>query len=111
MTPFNEGYTQALRDSLPEDQRNAPLAPETVQRIVEDCAAFSDMLQSDYSSAQVRRMARDFWRARNGEEPVRVFAEFSGWRKLVERSRTFPPLTPYLDDDGKVYLRPTGASL
>lgn len=64
------------------------LAPETLVRIMEDCAA---RLARSIRLGSTKDGA-DFWRAR----------QRGGWEV------TFPPLTPYLVDDGLIRLRGIG---
>lgn len=109
LTPFTQGYVGALfAGVMPEDGapvvidprtggrhlshsfRFSDLAPATLARIIEDCAlSLADHLGGYTDSVTSGGM---FWRERranqlNGTDPY------------------FPPLTPYLGDDGKVYLR------
>lgn len=107
LTPFTQGYVEALFASM--DRRGPPdwaicnngktregyksalvgfsdLAPETLARIIADCAARqaskADCVQPTKDGG------RSFWTRRQaGDRPA------------------FPPLTPYLGDDGKVYLK------
>lgn len=98
LTPFEQGYVEAMltesRKRLfhnPYDAYRArasgfrDLAPETLAMVRRDCEA---ALSDEYSLA--REMAHEggiFWGERQGGSEPR-----------------FPPLTPYLGDDGKVYL-------
>ena len=61
------------------------LAPETLARIVEDCAT----RMAERPRLGSEKDGEHFWRAR----------QRGTWEA------TFPPLTVYLGDDGKVYLR------
>lgn len=93
LDPFTQGYIEALlRDveiAFPDGcdsdaARFRDLAGETLDHIRKDCAAANTL------SVTFRpKTGRAFWEKRQ--------AGFYG--------RTFPPLTPYLGDDGKVYLR------
>jgi hypothetical protein len=109
LTPFQRGYAETLVASVKIDPRGkwpgvtpvsglealgfSYLAPETLARIMEDCERF---VACGYKPFDPDRddfdQGRDFWaeRQQNG-----LHAEF-------------PPLTPYLGDDGKVYLREVG---
>lgn len=113
LNPFTQGYVEAVMRSLWDEYENIRrslsqpyvvgtndqlarlqakkatiayynIAPETLARIMEDCAA----------------------RLRGGLEPNTLNAGhlFWGGRKNG-RSANFPPLTPYLADDGKVRFR------
>lgn len=94
---FTQGYVEALFaggivDITAEDIRNgtyrfSDLAPETLAAILKDCAAFIAAwpdFTPDHSSGGA------FWRVRQLGSDLRV--------------KSFPPLTSYLGDDGKVYL-------
>jgi hypothetical protein len=96
LSPFEQGYVGAIFADFSEafqreygnstlQLRFSDLAPETLDLIRRDCAAFG--------FEQPRRASEHggmFWEARNN-------GSYHG----------FPPLTPYLDDDGKVRLRET----
>lgn len=63
------------------------IAPETLARIIADCKAYQRP-EITYTADE----GRGFWE----------------WRQMgegVDYEYAFPPLTPYLGDDGKVYLR------
>lgn len=80
LTPFATGYADAIRASLPEEHRDAPFADETLALIIADCESYRG--GQDASDGPV------FW--------------FLRQERLLKR---FPPQTPSLGDDGKVYLR------
>lgn len=101
LTPFAQGYVEALlsdfRASLEVGRRHplpvgmnprfSDLASETLERIVADCAKWREV----YPASTDGHAGGDrFWGIRQAA--------------LVPRRR-FPPVTPYLGDDGKVYLR------
>lgn len=105
--PFERGYTVALFVSdahgdlltgRTEDgmrHRFSDLAPETRERITEDCGGFRPGPHPDLSPADY---GREFWTGRQGG--------FAGWSvDRADYARRFPPLAPYLDDDGKVRFR------
>jgi|SRR6185312_6992959 len=89
LSPFVQGYVEAMLTDVDlvgqwldtVDKFRAPafsdLAPETLARIMEDCERVSHYLRGG-----------EFWK----------------WRQ-AGKLFDFPPLTPYLGDDGKVYLR------
>lgn len=104
LTPFVQGYVRAqaaevaalLAEAFGSDWNGLVSfdmwAPETLARIIEDCAAVQEIIDSypgrpDLQQAQ----GRDFYAARqNGK-----------WSVLNQIVR-FPPLTLSLNDDGKV---------
>lgn len=101
---------------LPTDSGFKDLAPETLERIIEDCrkfqsdarelltAAYGNALQ-EYDEAQA---GRDFWYTRNGHgcgfwdrglgDVGDQLSALCGWRT------SFPETDAYLGDDGKVHL-------
>jgi hypothetical protein len=107
---FSRGYIEALFDSAGLaivdhwgggeddcDERFAgfsDLAPSTLAAILKDCAAENAIPKEGrvmgVAGGVDREAGRDFWK----------------WRqKGVWADGRFPPLTPYLGDDGKIYLR------
>jgi hypothetical protein len=102
LSPFVQGYVEAMMQAANEvvwpgipqfrnamggalDLKFSDLAPENLARIMEDC----------------ERFAKEF-----GEWPGKEHGY--GWwigRQRGSYSPQFPPLTVYLGDDGKVYLR------
>jgi len=110
LSPFAQGYVEAMFASLPDEEfwqggfGFSDLAPETLAAILRDCEVFVSFLTGEYDDATMRMMGREFWRARNGAADA-----FMAWPlnrpALIERSRAFPPLTPSLGDDGRVYLK------
>jgi hypothetical protein len=100
LDPFTQGYVEAALQG--EARRETPgavalhrpvkgwafsdLAPETLARIIEDCAAFR---AAHKTYAITHKLAgREFWEDRQAGSLA-----------------TFPPLTASLGDDGKVYLQ------
>ncbi len=97
LSPFAQGYVEAMFEALRDKHsfRTQPLvreaiakygfsdlAPETLAAILRDCEA----IQADMD--QDREQGFHAWRVRQ-----------------AGRWPDFPPLTPYLSDDGKVRLR------
>lgn len=121
---FTQGYIEALffTDSGPEDGELgeagfSDLAPETLARIIEDCAAFqrdnAKALEAVFSRPMFRRnvntpteTGRDLWYTRNGH----VCGFWDGdWPEpyatlFTEAAKAFGNVDSYLGDDGKVYL-------
>lgn len=107
LDPFTQGYVEALfagpltelrRDREDEIGMNidplafSDLAPESLARIIEDCAAFQNFTAGlGFKTGAVE--GRRFWDGRAAGLPP------GPW------GAAFPPLTAYLADDGKVYLR------
>lgn len=103
--PFTQGYTEAaarafwlwlLCGSGGHSEAHAAeivafrnWAPETLAAILRDCAAAQEA----------------GWRSVSGDDAFSLGKAFWTTRQL-SRADAFPPLTPYLGDDGKVYLRP-----
>lgn len=102
LTSFTQGYVEALFASIPNEARTyegfaarghrpiafSDLAPETLARIIADCAAFV----KEYPGWDHRDGGRLFWASRQGGA--------TGWPAYM--SEGFPPLTVLLGDDGKV---------
>jgi hypothetical protein len=106
---FTQGYVEALLSALCQQRWPrvfeaggfaepgygpgfSDLAPETLARIMEDCGKRPAMGNQTSAGAS-------FWRARQSG-----FKKW-GWPSIETLPDRFPPLTPYLGDDGKVYLR------
>lgn len=102
LSPFVQGYTRRGMEELNERLFKSDgyteadfigylhLAPETLVRIMEDCAAVQEIIDSypgrpDLQQAQ----GRDFWTARQ-----------NGKWSVLNRIVRFPPLTLSLGDDG-----------
>lgn len=91
---FAQGVVLAIAEQVGAT-RFDQFATETLARIMEDCRSFCAPTfgcETDY--AQQRDTGRFFWQRRN-----------NGGIVQPPPGRTYPPLTPYLGDDGKVYLR------
>jgi hypothetical protein len=130
LSPFEQGYVEALfagavvpgirithqptGDIRPATLNKLKLAfrdlaPETLAAIRKDCAAFYDGLPTMHRAVVVSRgqaAGRAFWEARQSSGAL----AFGGWpgpyaAPLNIAARRFPPLTPFLNDDGKVCLR------
>lgn len=83
-----------IRSSTPRDRIIAfsDLHPETLAAIRKDCAAFG----ARYKRSDTKARGAEFWRHRQ-----RGFYGVAGNRGRP----VFPPLTPFLDDEGRVRLR------
>lgn len=89
-TPFATGYTEAMRQSLPVEHRDAPLAPATLSLIVGDCDLACDGVSVTISDAE---SGREFWLARQ-----------TGRLTASRRFHAFPSLAPYRGEHGFVHL-------
>lgn len=98
LTPFAQGYIAALfqhrhleRDEdQPVTTGFSDLAPATLARIIGDCeTGLADPLCAFMNHPESGAM---FWRDRQANQ-------------LNGMHPHFPPLTPYLGDDGLIYLR------
>lgn len=102
--------------ALPGDVGFADLAPETLARIIEDCAKFQRTGawyevnwiedEGDLPSDMDAQAGRDFWYTRNGHG---VGFWDGDWPEpyataLTEAADAFGSVDAYLGDDGKVYL-------
>jgi hypothetical protein len=89
MTPFATGYTEAMRESLPAEHRDAPLAPATLARIIADCERFKALGEREHFENidnTAKHGARLWWAVSRG----------------IYRLDGFPPLTTTLSDSGQV---------
>lgn len=104
LSPFAQGYVEAMLEGAADDLADermalnpwddarlsigfSDLAPETLALILRDCEArYAELVPA---MRRQRRNGREFYEQRQrGTWPER-----------------FPPPTPYLGEDGKVYLR------
>lgn len=96
LSPFEQGYVEAMfaeflagfsqYEKITQLAGFSDLAPETLSAIQKDCAG----APSDYAFPKGAEGGARFWDVRQlGDYPE------------------YPPLTPYLGDDGRVYLRET----
>lgn len=103
LTPFAQGYVEAMLGSRvavksPVDGRPLVLgfrhlAPATLARIIEDCEAQQCLMRS---MQKLDGMPDDLWRE----------AGRRWWpARQLGGDNDFPPLTPYLADDGLIYFR------
>jgi hypothetical protein len=128
---FTQGYVEALffteADVLAEQATKpgaipfepsfgfSDLAPETLARIVADCAAFRATLdwrvfEADRGrgTASDDQAGQDFWFTRNGhgvgfwDRAPYVYG--ASQVSLTEAARAFGNVNAYLGDDGRVYL-------
>lgn len=131
---FTQGYVEALfftstgDDGEPLEQGFSDLAPETLARIIADCAAFraapawvallealgneelgdleADLAAKGGDPVPDTQAGRDFWYTRNGHG----CGFWDGdWPEpyataLTDAARAFGNVDAYLGDDGRVYL-------
>ena len=100
LTPFAQGYVEAMfsdlgrtlivRNRVGEIVGFRHLAPATVERIIADCERFGELPVGEHGLSEA---GITFWQARQ-------------WGYL--RHDKFPPLVPYLSDDGLIMLREVG---
>ncbi|MET4733948.1 hypothetical protein ABIE64_002677 [Thalassospira sp. MBR-102] len=91
------------------------LAPETVDRILTDCARFQleakeplELAHDEHGYDLQNQAGHDFWLTRRGLGGVfweRRWGDCGDTlRELVGHCTDFPDQTPYLGDDGLIYL-------
>lgn len=108
LSPFAQGYVEALFGDLNgrriratsdglNPYRFSDLSPEALAMILADCERRLRHCPSEGSDP-----GPSF--ARTGEVPRECGRRFWKWRQQGN-TKNFPPLTPYLADDGKVHLR------
>ena len=97
LTPFAQGYVEAMFDTpvgpaeLWVGKTFSDLAPATLARIIGDCANRVANLPAGIATTDnTREAGRHFWERQQAGR-LAVFG--------------YPPLTPYLGDDGLIYLR------
>lgn len=87
------------------------LAPETIKRCQDDCLAFEELAQNiltdeEWGDLEDEDLGHDFWLTRNrhgagfwdGDYPKEVGS------LLTDISHSFPEVSPYVGDDGRIYL-------
>lgn len=98
LDPFTQGYVEALFQSVVpvydagatvemcmwEAKGFSDLAPETLAAILKDCARFTELF---------------------GEWPLHDHGKHFWIGRQKDKHPDFPPLTPTLSEDGKIYLR------
>lgn len=131
LSPFVQGYVAGVIEAInfdivqialsvgaqeePQPYGFSDLAPATLARIMEDCERFQDvkhpsgraLLQQSYSWGDLWREAgANFWL---GRQRFVAFdsTDRGAWTEeyaeiLLLAAYNFPPLTPYLGDDGKL---------
>lgn len=108
LSPFEQGYVEALFAAQANNWFGKPslssgpgtiryvgfsdLAPEALALILRDCASMQNFATGLGVKKIGETQGRGFWISRNNGTMQHA------WRAA------FPPLTPYLGDDGKVYL-------
>lgn len=123
---FTQGYVQAIffaecNSDNPElqDATFADLAPETLEQIKKECAAFQDMpkdghgrtlldLACDYAPAEytMERAGTDFWFTRNGHGAGYWDRELGATGDaLSEAAKAAGSRDVYAGGDGKVYVQ------
>jgi len=123
---FTQGYIEALfftstgEDGEPLEQGFSDLAPETLARIIADCAAFqasgtawstyaqSSHVKNSADAATEQQAGGDFWFTRNRhgvgfwEREPGVYGDHAD--ALTDAAYAFGEVDAYLGDDGRVYL-------
>lgn len=87
LSPFMQGYVEALLRAT--GSAFSDLSPEALALILRDCEANREALAAiGIHGPGTAQSGADFWRLRN-----------------TCKMTTFPPLVPFLADDGRVHLR------
>lgn len=84
LDPFTQGYIAALLGTM----ASGHLAPETLAQVMEDCALFCTR-PARQGFVNFVSLGEDFWRMRSRSSHL----------------PHFPPLTPYMGDNGLIYLK------
>jgi hypothetical protein len=99
--PFDANY------SIPD------IAPEAIQKAIDDCAKFQADNAADIELAELtdERAGHCFWLNRNGhgsgfwdEYSRDGSAQYDACQRLSDASHKFKECDMYLGDDGKIYL-------
>jgi hypothetical protein len=117
---FTQGYVEALFFTSQGDDGEAfaegfaDLAPETLARIIADCAAFQEgsawlravNAAKGYDFPGEADAGRDFWFTRNGHGCGFWDGDWPELHAtaLTDAAHAFGNVDAYLGDDGKVYL-------
>lgn len=126
LDPFTQGYVEALfsddatQGAIMDEHGRvrhgfADLAPETLARIIVDCAAFqalpamddqTGVFADEHNERDRADAGHDFWLTRNGHG---VGFWDGDWpepyaSQLTDAAKAFGSADAYLGDDGKVYL-------
>lgn len=93
-------------EPLDKDHGLSDLAPETLQRCIDDCKAFQAKA-GDLIEGREEDAGHDFWLTRNGHGCG--FWETPDWpeadgKVLTKLAKEFGELNPFVNDDGKVYF-------
>lgn len=102
-------------EPLEDSYGAADLAPETMQRIIDDCSKFWSSVESmgiDLDAVclvdddATERAAHDFWLTRNGHGAGFWDGDWSesAEDQLTELAKSFGEQWPYVGDDGMIYL-------
>lgn len=95
--------------SAQEAWRNADLAPEALARIIADCVSFAYSARPWFGDkATMEQIGHDFLLTRNGHgagfwDRGTLYPEGFG-DILTGRAKAYGELTPYLGDDGRIYV-------
>ena len=90
---------------LDENYSWTDIAPETLQRMIDDCAKFQ--AENDLTGYPLKNAGHDFWLTRNGHGCgfwENDFGTEEQCDKLTKASKAFGEFNLYPGDDGKLYV-------
>ncbi len=98
--------TDDTGEPLDKEHGVSDFAPEAIQQAVADCNSFKSKagdLIAEYDETDV---AHDFWLTRNGHGAGFWDGDYEAevGKKLTEIAKSFGESSPYIGDDGKIYL-------
>lgn len=102
----NDESTPAGGEPLDKNYDIQDLAPESLQKCIDDCERFrelaGDMIDEHSDRTQ---WAHDFWLTRNGHGAGFWDGDWpENGDKLTELAEQFGEVWPYIGDDGKIYV-------
>ena len=106
-----DNATESGGDPFDANYDASDIAPETLQRMAEDCAAFQEDNRDDLDACglSLERQGSNFWLNRNGHG-AGFWDEVSGgchlyplFQRLSEASKVWGSFDLYLGDDGQIH--------
>lgn len=102
----NDESTPNGGDPLDTNYTIDDLAPETLQKCIDDCDAFIERAGALVEGLDPTDLGHDFWLTRCGHGAGFWDGDYDDeiGEKLTELSKQFGNLDAYVGDDGKIYL-------
>lgn len=77
---------------------------EDVQEAAADLKSFTEKIDGLVTNHDPDRVAHDFWLTRNGHGAGFWDGDYVNGDKLTEIAKSFGEITPYIGDDGMIYM-------